>query len=145
MVKAKPDGYNNVTPYLVVSDAGKLIDFLKETFGAKERMRMPGPDGMVAHAELEIGDSVVMMGTNPSDLFPAMLYVYVDDADATYRKALAAGAVSTEEPNDTFYGDRRAEVRDPFGNRWSFATHIEDPTEEQIRERLAAMQQAPAG
>jgi PhnB protein len=139
VVKARPDGYANVTPYLVVSDAGKLLDFVKEAFGAKEKVRMPGPGGTVAHAEFEIGDSVVMTGTNPSDLFPAMLYVYVDDADATYKKALAAGGTSTEEPNDTFYGDRRAEVRDPWGNRWSIATHIEDVSEEEMQKRLSAM------
>lgn len=144
MVQKKPEGYSNVTPYLTVTDAGKLIDFLTEVFGAKEKVRMPGPGGTVAHAEVEIGDSVVMMGTNPNDLFPAMLYVYVDDADATYRKALAAGATSHEEPNDTFYGDRRAEVRDPWGNRWSIATHIEDVSEEEMDRRMKEMMQQAA-
>jgi PhnB protein len=144
MVQKKPEGYHAVTPYLIVNDAGKLIDFLTEAFGAKEKVRMPGPDGMVAHAEVEIGDSVVMMGTNPDDLFPAMLYVYVDDADETYRKALAAGGTSHEEPNDTFYGDRRAEVRDPWGNRWSIATHIEDVSEEEMDRRMKKMMQQAA-
>jgi PhnB protein len=144
MVQKKPEGYRNVTPYLTVSDAAKLIDFLKEAFGATEKVRMPGPGGTVAHAEVEIGDSIVMMGTNPNDLFPAMLYIYVDDADATYRKALAAGATSHEEPNDTFYGDRRAEVRDQFGNRWSIATHIEDVPPDEMDRRMKAMMQQPA-
>jgi PhnB protein len=144
MVQKKPDDYRNVTPYLIVNDAGKLIDFVKEAFGAKERVRMPGPGGTVAHAEVEIGDSIVMMGTNPDDLFPAMLYVYFDDADATYNKALAAGATSHEEPNDTFYGDRRAEVRDQFGNRWSIATHTEDVSPEEMDRRMKEMMQQPA-
>lgn len=139
MVKAKPDGYRTVTPYLVVGDAAKLLDFVRDAFGAKEKVRMPGPGGTVAHAEFEIGDSVIMTGTNPGDLMPAMIYLYVDDADGTYKRALAAGGTSTEEPNDTFYGDRRAEVRDPFGNRWSIATHIEDVPAEEMQKRLAAM------
>lgn len=141
MVLKKPTGYHTVTPYLVVADAGKLLDFVQAAFGAKETVRMPGPDGKVAHAEVTIGDSVVMMGSNPTpeEQFKAMLYLYVDDADAMYKQAVAAGGTSTEEPNDTFYGDRRAEVKDEFGNRWSLATHIEDPTPEQMKERMEAM------
>jgi PhnB protein len=145
MVKAVPDGYHNVTPYLVVSDAAELLDFVQKAFGAKEKMRMPGPDGRIAHAEVDIGDSVVMMGSpGPGQhLMPGMIYLYVEDTDATYKKAVAAGASSVEEPNDAFYGDRRAAVEDSQGNQWFIATHQEDPTPEQMQERMAAMQ-APA-
>jgi PhnB protein len=136
-----PEGYHNVQPYLVVADADALVDFTVAAFGAKERMRMPGPDGKSAHAEVHIGDSIVMMGT-PMDgkYMPGMIYLYVDDTDATYKKALAAGAKSVEEPNDAFYGDRRAAVADQHGNSWFIATHQEDPTPEQMRERMEARQ-----
>jgi len=128
MVKPIPDGYHSVTPYLLASDAGKLLDFVKEAFGADEIMRMPGEHGEVSHAEVRIGDSVVMMG-QPGDGSPATaaaLYFYAEDADAMYKRAVAAGAESTEEPADQFYGDRRAGVKDPAGNTWWIATHIRD-------------------
>jgi PhnB protein len=143
MVKPVPDGYHTVTPYLVVGDAEKVLDFTIKAFGAKEKVRMPGPDGKVAHAEVTIGDSVVMIGSPAPGqrLMPGMIYLYVDDTDATYKKALAAGAKSVEEPTDAFYGDRRAAVEDSQGNQWFIATHQEDPTPEQMQERMAAMQQ----
>jgi PhnB protein len=102
---------------------------------------MPGPDGRLAHGEVEIGDSIVMMGS-PQDgqLVPGMIYLYVNDTDATYKRAVSAGATSIEEPNDAFYGDRRAAVKDSQGNQWFIATHQEDPTPEQMQERMAAMQ-----
>ena len=145
MVKSLPDGYHNVTPYLVIADAEKVLDFTIKAFGAKETVRMPGPDGKIAHAEVKIGDSMVMLGSGgPSRLLmPGMVYLYVEDTDATYKKAVAAGARSLEEPNDAFYGDRRAGVEDSQGNQWFIATHQEDPTPEQMQERMAAMQ-APA-
>jgi len=127
-VKPIPDGYHSVTPYLLVQAPEKLIDFVKASFGAEEMLRMPGPDGTgVSHAEVRIGDSVVMMG-QPADgtMMPAAIYLYVADADAIYQRALKAGGESTEEPNDTFYGDRRAGVKDPCGNLWWIATHIKD-------------------
>jgi PhnB protein len=124
MVKAKPDGYNNVMPYLVVESVGPLIDFLKSTFGAEEMMRMENERG--SHAEVRIGDSVVMMGSGVAEMKPAQLYVYVDDTDATFKRATAAGGTSFEDPNDTFYGDRRAGVKDAFGNQWWIATHVSD-------------------
>jgi PhnB protein len=135
-----PDGYHNVQPYLTVRDADALMQFTIDALGAKEKVRMPGPDGKLAHGEVQIGDSVIMMGTSQDGQYmPAMIYLYVDDTDATYKKALAAGATSTEEPNDAFYGDRRAAVRDSQGNAWFIATHQEDPTPEQMQERMAEM------
>jgi PhnB protein len=146
MVKAVPDGYHNVTPYLVVSDAAKLLDFVTKAFGAKEKMRMPGPDGRIAHAEVVIGDSVIMMGSpaQPDALMPGMIYLYVEDTDATYKRALSAGASSVEEPNDAFYGDRRAAVKDATGNQWFIATAQKQVSPEEMKRRMAAMQ-TPAG
>ena len=145
MVKPLPDGYHNVTPYLVVADAEKVLDFTIKAFGAKETVRMPGPDGKIAHAEVNIGDSIVMMGSPaPSQrLMPAMVYLYVEDTDATYKKAIAAGGKSVEEPNDAFYGDRRAAVQDSQGNQWFIATHQEDPTPEEMQKRMSSMQKQP--
>lgn len=122
-----PDGYHSITPYLLANDAGKLLDFVKEAFGADEIMRMPGEHGEVSHAEVRIGDSVVMMG-QPADgrAMPAALYLYVEDCDAAYKRAVQAGGQSTEEPADQFYGDRRAAVKDLAGNSWWIATHIKD-------------------
>ena len=141
MVKKIPDSYHNVQPYLVVSDADALIDFTIAALGAKEKVRMPGPDGKTAHGEVDIGDSVIMMGSpQPGQaLMPAMIYLYVEDTDGTYKKALGAGAKSIEEPNDAFYGDRRAAVQDSQGNQWFIATHQEDPTPEHMQERMEAM------
>ncbi len=119
MAKAPPDGYHSVQPYLVVEGAAKLIEFMKAAFGATERMRMGGPDGTIGHAEVEIGDSVIMLGDagpeNPA--MPAAVMVYVEDADAVYKKALATGAKSERQPEDAFYGDRASSVKDAFGNR----------------------------
>jgi PhnB protein len=141
MVKKIPDGYHSVTPYLVVSDAEAVLNFTMKAFGATEKVRMPGPDGRVAHAEVTIGDSVIMLGSpQPGQpLMPAMIYLYVEDTDGTYKKALGAGGKSLEEPNDAFYGDRRAAVEDSQGNQWYIATHQEDPTPEQMQERMDAM------
>lgn len=127
MVKPIPDGYHSVSPYLLVSDAAKLLDFLKAGLGAEETVRMPGPDGSVSHAEVRIGDSIVMMG-QPMDgsATTAALHVYLEDVDAAHKRAVAAGGVSTEEPADQPYGDRRAGFRDPAGNTWWLATHIKD-------------------
>jgi PhnB protein len=145
-VKPIPDGYRSVTPYLIVPGADKLIDFLERSFGAEERARMKGPDDSIGHAEVVIGDSVVMLA-DASDQFPAttgFLHVYVEDCDATYRRTLEAGATSAQEPSDQFYGDRMATVRDPFGNTWSIATHVEDVSPEEMAKRaeeFAAQQQ----
>ncbi len=119
-VKPIPDGFHSVTPYLIVEGVPGLIDFLKAAFDAKEIHRTDLPDGRVMHAQLQIGDSMVMMGEAMEGLpaKPASLYLYVHDADAVYKRALEAGAESLMEPADQFYGDRNAGVKDPTGNTW---------------------------
>jgi len=144
-VKAKPDDYHAVTPYLVVDGAARLIDFLKEVFDAQEVERLAAPGDRIGHAEIRIGDSVIMLGDAHGEHKPmqTMLYVYVDDADAVYQRALAAGATSVQAPVDQFYGDRSGGVKDAFGNLWWIATHIEDvPPAELKRRAQAAMQRA---
>jgi uncharacterized glyoxalase superfamily protein PhnB len=139
-VKPIPDGFHSVTPYLLVPGVARLIDFLKEAFGATETHRSVGPDGHVMHAQVRIGDSVVMMGEPRGDWqpIPGSLYLYVHDTDATYRRALAAGGTSLMEPADQFYGDRNAGVKDPSGNSWWIATHIEDVSPEELDGRAQA-------
>jgi PhnB protein len=143
-----PEGYHSLTPYLAVEDASRAIDFYKEAFGAEETIRMPGPDGSVAHAELQIGDSKLML----SDPFPqsnvrppserggptASIFMYVDDVDATFEQAQRAGATVVSELEDMFWGDRFGTVADPFGQVWGMATHKEDLSEEEIAERSKA-------
>jgi len=139
-VKPIPDGFHTVTPYVVVRGVAEFMDFLAAAFGAKEMGRMPRADGTVMHAQVRIGDSMVMMGEHQGEgaLVPGMLYLYVKDADAAYARALAAGATSIREPTDQLYGDRNAGVRDPFGNQWWMATHKEDVSDEEMRRRFAA-------
>jgi PhnB protein len=135
-----PDGYHTVSPYLIAEDAGQLLEFMQKAFGAKETFRMEMPDGSVGHAEVRIGDSVVMVG-GAGGAWPAVraaIHLYVPDVDATYQAALAAGARSTEEPADQFYGDRRANVVDAAGNQWFIATHVEDVPPEELEQRAAA-------
>ena len=143
-VKPIPDGYHTVTPYLIVEGADTCIEFLENAFGAKVRFRMARSDGTVGHAEVEIGDSVVMIGDvgAPASPMSASIHLYVEDCDATYRRALDAGGASLREPEDMFYGDRTAGVKDPAGNQWWLATHIEDVSEEEIAKR--AQEQQPA-
>jgi len=132
-VKAVPEGMHSVTPRLFVSDAPKLVDFLKHAFGATGTYRDDGP------TDVHIGDSVVMVsGTVFREPTASFLYLYLEDTDAAYRRALEAGATVIEEPADMFYGDRRATVRDPFGNIWQIATHKEDLSLDEIRRRAAA-------
>src|SRR5690242_1720703 len=109
-----PPGFHSVTPYLVVPEAAKVMDFLKRAFGATERYKMPGPDGSVIHAEMQVGDSIVMLGQAPDEdrRMRSMLYLYVPDVDAVFAQALAAGAISVREPADQFYGDRSGAVKD---------------------------------
>jgi PhnB protein len=137
-----PEGYHSITPSLSVNGAQKLIDFLKNVFGAKERMRMEGPGGKIMHAEFDIGDSAIMVGdTMPGCSARAnSLYVYVEDVDAAYKRALQVGATSEREPQDMFYGDRTASVTDSFGNFWGIATHIEDVAPEELKKRAEAFQ-----
>ncbi len=141
-VKPIPDGFHSVTPYLVVPGAARLIDFLKRAFGAQETFRMADPDGNVRHAEMRIGDSPVML-SEASEQFPAMpgmIYLYVNDADATYAQAVKAGGKSIREPKTEFYGDRSGGIQDPSGNRWWIATHVEDIAVEELERRAAAAQ-----
>jgi PhnB protein len=136
-VNAKPAGYHSLTPYLVVEGAARLIDFLEEVFDAEVKERLAAPGGLVGHAQLRIGDSIVMLG-DAHDRYapmPAMLYVYVDDVDATYQRALAAGGTQVEAPVDRFYGDRSGGVKDPCGNQWWIATHIEDVPQDELKRR----------
>ncbi len=138
-VKPIPEGSHTVTPYLIVEDAARVIEFAKQTFGANETERMTEPGGRIMHAEIRVGDSLIMLG-EPMGKFqpmPTMLYVYVPDTDATYRKALQAGGESVMEPADQFYGDRNAGVKDPCGNMWWIATHKEDVAPEEMRRRAA--------
>ena len=144
--KPIPDGYHTVTPYLVVQGAAKVLDFLKGAFEAKELFRMPQSDGTIMHAEVKIGDSIVMMGEacGQHKPMPCSLYLHVTDADAVYKRALQAGATSTMEPADQFWGDRTAEVKDPAGNHWMIGTHKEDVPPEELRKRAEALQKQHA-
>jgi PhnB protein len=119
-VKAVPRGYHSVTPYLIVEKAPKLIEFMKKGFNAEGGESMKGPDGRIAHAELKIGDSVVMLADATPKYAPiaSQLYVYLESVDKTFKRALDAGATSIQEPTDQFYGDRTAGFRDPTGNFW---------------------------
>ncbi len=130
-VKPIPEGFHTVTPYLSVTGIPKLIDFLKEAFDATEVERMLRPDSTVHPAELRIGDSMLMgESPEPSQARPANLYLYVPGVDSSYARAVQAGAVSLSEPANIFYGDRGAGVKDPSGNTWRIATHIEDDAPE---------------
>ena len=136
-VNFMPQGYHTITPYLAVNGAATLFEFLKRTFDAQEKEMMKRPDGTIGHAEVTIGDSVVMLGEASGD-FKAMLYVYVRDADATYRRALQAGGKSLREPATQFYGDRHGAVTDPVGNAWWIATHVEDVSPDEMMRRAEA-------
>lgn len=126
-VNPVPEGHHTVSPYLVVAGVGKLIDFAKQAFGATEVFLSKRPDGSVQHAEVKIGDSIVMMGEGAdSKQFPGMLHLYLEDVDAVYQRALQAGAKSLREPADQPYGDRSGGVEDAFGNQWWISTHIKD-------------------
>lgn len=147
-VKPVPDGYPRVIPYLSVDGAAAAIDFYVEVLGAKERMRMPGPDGKLGHAELEIGDSVVMLADvapgmgNPSPTglggTPVTVMVYVDDVDTVFDRAIAAGATAERAVENQFYGDRAGSFVDPFGHKWFVATHVEDVPADEMEKRAAA-------
>jgi len=140
-----PEGHNSVSPYLIVPGAGKLIDFAKATFDAKELHRSARPDGTVQHAEVRIGDSIVMIAEATPDFrpTPGVIHVYVNDVDATYKRALQAGATSMREPAHQFYGDRNAGVKDAFGNQWWIATHTEDVSPEEMARREKATSKQP--
>jgi PhnB protein len=146
-VKPIPDGYHTVTPYLTVEGASSLIEFLKEAFDAQETERVVQPDGTIMHAEVTIGDSVVMLSDAMGERkpMPTSIYLYVNDADATYQRALQAGGTSMMEPANLFYGDRHGSVKDPAGNYWSIATHIEDVPREELAKRAEDFMKQQAG
>ena len=137
-----PDGYTAVTPYLVAEDAAGLIDFLANAIGAVERLRIPRPDGGIRHAEVVIGGDAIMLGSVAPPEFKlttAHINLYVEDVDAVYARAMGAGAASVQEPANQVYGDRGACITDPAGNTWSLSSPAEDVTEEEVRNRLKAM------
>ena len=155
MVKPIPEGYPRVTPYLIVDGAAAAIDFYKSVLGASERMRMGGPGGKVGHAELEIGDSVIMLADEHPEIdargprsiggTPVTLHVYVDDADHVFERAIEAGARALRPVEDQFYGDRRGSFEDPFGHQWDVATHVEDVPPEEMSKRVAEAEAAASG
>jgi PhnB protein len=142
-VKAIPEGYHSITPNLIVSDGAKAIDFYKKAFGATELARMPGPNGGVLHAELKIGDSIFMLGDENRDMgskspktlggTALSLYVYVEDVDAAWDRAIKAGAKPDMPLADMFWGDRAGWLTDPFGHMWALAQHVKDLTPEEIQ------------
>lgn len=136
-VKPVPDGYHTATPYLVVDDADKLLDFVQRAFGARMTQVMRNPDGAVMHADFVIGDSHIMVGQagGPWKPLQASIYLYLPDCDATYKQALEAGGTSIQEPATMFYGDRHGGVTDPSGNQWWMATHVEDVPEDEMKRR----------
>jgi PhnB protein len=138
-VKPIPEGYHTVTPYILVQGADKLIEFIKKAFDAKETERYSMPDGSIGHAEVRIGDSVLMVSDAQGEEYKPMaagIHLYVEDCDVTYKHALEAGATSVSEPQDQFYGDRSSGVNDQFGNKWWIATHKEDLSKEEIAKRM---------
>lgn len=148
-VKPIPEGHHTVTPYLAIKDAAKALDFYKKAFGATETYKLMMPDGRLGHGEIRIGDSVIMMadefpeygGNSPETLggSPVCLHLYVEDVDAFFKKAVAAGAKELKPIMDQFYGDRSGQLQDPFGHLWWVATHIEDVSIEETKKRMEAM------
>jgi PhnB protein len=147
-VKPLPDGYPRVIPYLTVDDANAAIEFYTSVLGATERLRMPGPDGKIGHAELEIGDSVLMLADAFPDMgapsprtlggTPVTVMVYVEDVDNVFARAIQAGATEERKVENQFYGDRAGQFADPFGHKWFVATHVEDVPPEEMAKRAAA-------
>jgi PhnB protein len=147
-VKPIPDGYPRVIPYLTVEGADAAIDFYTSVFGATERVRMPGPGGKVGHAELEIGDSLLMLADTFPDMgapspqslggTPVTVMVYVEDVDDVFARAIQAGATEERKVENQFYGDRAGQFTDPFGHKWFVATHVEDVPPDEMAKRAAA-------
>jgi PhnB protein len=154
-VKPIPEGYHNVTPYLYVRGAAAAIDFYKSVFGATEIVRMAGPNGRIMHAEMKIGDSIVMLGDENPQMgvlspqtvggFSTGLHVYVEHVDAVVQKMIDSGAKLVRPIKNQFYGDRSASLLDPFGHMWSVATHIEDVAPEEMKKRMTAAMSQTAG
>ncbi len=150
-MKPIPDGYPVITPYLFIKGAAQALEFYKQAFGAVERLRLDGPNGSIGHAEIEIGTGVIMLADehpgmralSPATIggTPVMLHVYVPDVDATFQRAVAAGATVLQPVENKFYGDRSGSLQDPFGHQWAIATHVEDVSPEETARRAAAMGQ----
>ena len=148
-VKPIPDGYHSITPYLIVSSGARALEFYKQALGARELMRMEQPGGKIGHAEIQIGDSRIMLADESPEMgaksphsiggSPVGLMLYVEDVDARFAKAVAAGAKELRPVQDQFYGDRSGTLVDPFGHQWTIGTHTEDLTDEEINQRMAAM------
>jgi len=152
-IKPIPDGHRTVTPYLAIKNAARALDFYEKAFGATVRYRLSMPDGRVGHAEIELGDSVIMLadefpeygGKSPETLggSPVSIHLYVPDVDAFFKRALAAGARERKRVEDQFYGDRSGQLEDPFGHLWWVATHKEDVPPDEMQKRVRAMFAAP--
>jgi PhnB protein len=148
-VKWKPDGYASVNPYLIVKGAARALEYYAKAFGAVERMRLPMPGDRIGHCEFTIGDSLVMMADEAPDMGamapqpgvrpPALLMIYVEDADAVFARAIAAGAKEYRPMATQFYGDRSGTLTDPFGHLWTISTHVEDVSAEEMEKRMAKM------
>jgi uncharacterized glyoxalase superfamily protein PhnB len=152
-VKGIPKGYSTVTPSITVKDAPKVIEFLKKAFGATEHMSMPGPDGKIMHAEIQIGTSIIMMndevmGSRSAQTLggsPISFYVYFEDADAAFKKAISAGGKQVYALTDMFWGDRMGTLEDPFGHKWTIAQHIKDVSPEEMKKGQAEFMKQMAG
>ena len=154
-VRPVPEGYHSVTPYLIIKGAAKALEFYQRAFGAKETIRMPGPGGKITHAEMRIGNSIVMLADEHPEInarspesfggSPVMIHLYVEDVDAVFNQAVAAGAKVERALADQFYGDRTGGVKDPFGYSWYIATHKEDVSPAEMQKRMAAMAAAKQG
>ncbi len=148
-LKPIPEGYHSVTPYLIVKGAAKAIDYYKKAFGATELMRFPGPNNTIMHAEIKIGDSIVMLADEGEDSShrspqavggtPVSLMIYVPDVDKVFNQAVSQGAKATRAVEDQFYGDRSGNLIDPFGHVWTVSTHKEDVSGEEMQRRMAAL------
>ena len=151
-VKPVPDGYHTATPYLIVDGGATAIEFYQRAFGAKEIMRVPAPGGKVGHAEIKIGDSVIMLADEAPEMdarspksyggSPVSILLYVEDVDKQFAQAVAAGGTSTRPVTDQFYGDRSGSLKDPFGHTWHISTHKEDVSPAEIKKRMDAMKKS---
>jgi PhnB protein len=147
-VKPIPDGYHSITPYLIVNDGAKALDFYKKAFNAVELFRFPGPGGKIMHAEFKIGDSIMMMAdehpgmgaVSPKSLggTPVHILLYCENVDARFKQVVTAGATVKKPVQDQFYGDRSGTIEDPFGHQWTVATHVEDVSVEETEKRAGA-------
>jgi PhnB protein len=154
-VEPIPPGYHTVTPYLIIKGAAKALEFYKKAFGATEHLCLPQPGGKIAHAEIKIGDSIIMLADEVPEMgylgpeslggkSPVSILLYVEDVDSLYKQAIAAGGKELRPLADQFYGDRSGTLADPFGHVWTIATHVEDVSQEEIDRRFAAMMEQQA-